>query len=164
MIPLGDWTIELTIGVAIACAVVLVLLWALSYDARWRARYAQYLEARESHLVGMIADSVALYRDGVDERHVPAIVVGQSALSTRYFGSVLPDLRSRYRLTTEDRYAMLCQLARREALINMLEQARSIGCTAVCDVKIDSADLGHTLNRAQRAMIVITATGTAYRV
>lgn len=156
--------VEIIIACALAMVVILLFVWVVSYDARWRARYAQYLEARESHLVGMIADNVALYRDGVDEAHAPSIVVGQSALSTRYFGSVLPDFRSKYHLTTADRYAMLCQMARREALINMLEAASTRGCRAVCDVKIECVDLGHTLNRAQRAMIVVIATGTAYRV
>jgi uncharacterized protein YbjQ (UPF0145 family) len=159
-----DWPVILT-AVAMLVAVVCVgLIWLQTHDARWRARYAAWIASRERAMVGMIADSVGLYRDGLDEKAEPRIVVGQSALSTRYFGGLLPDTRSRLELHESDRYATLCQLARREAVVQMLEAAHAAGFNAVCNVQIDSADVGHTLNRAQRAMVIVTATGTAYRV
>ncbi len=159
-----DWQVMLTLAVALLLAAGLLAIWLMSHDARWRARYAQYLESRERNLVGMIADSVGLFRDGIDESLPPGIVVGQSALSTRYFGNVIPDTVSKYHLQNGDRYTVLCQLARREAVIEMLESARLNGYNAVCNVRVEATDMGHTLNRAQRAMVIVTATGTAYRV
>ena len=161
---LTDFQLILLLAVLLLIVAGIAIVWLQSHDTRWRAGYAQYLESRERQLVGMIADSVGLFRDGIDPRHAPGIVVGQSALSTRYFGNVIPDTVSRYRLQNGDRYTLICQLARREAVIEMLEAAKLNGYNAVCDIQIDATDMGHTLNRAQRAMVIVTATGTAYRV
>ncbi len=161
---MNDWTITILLLAIFIGGIVLLVIWVQSYDSRWRARYAQALAARENELVGMIADSVGLYRDGIDETRPPDVVVGQSALSARYYSNVLPDTRAKYHILNADHYTQICQLARREAVIRMLESARDMGCNAVCNVQIDSTDMGHTLNRAQRAMVMITATGTAYRI
>jgi len=146
---------------AIVFAVGLAAWWAGSYDARWRARYEQELAAREELLAGMIADSSGLFREQCEERIVPGIVVGESALSARYFGNLLPD---RTHASPGTRYTLLSQLARREAVIRMLEAARRAGYNAVCDVKIEAADMGSAINANQRAMVLITAIGTAYRL
>jgi uncharacterized protein YbjQ (UPF0145 family) len=159
-----DWPLILLCVALLVATALIAVIWLQTHDARWRARHAQALDARERELVGMIADGVGLFRDGVDEARTPCVVVGESALSTRYFGPILPDTRSKFRLQSADAYAMLCQLARREAVVRMLEAARSGGFNAVCDVSIEATDVGHALNRAQRAMVVVTATGTAYRV
>jgi uncharacterized protein YbjQ (UPF0145 family) len=138
--------------------------WLTSREERWRARYSQQLGRRESELTGMIADAVGLFRDGTDEQLAPSIVMGQSVLWTPYFNSVFPDTSSRHKITCEEQHGELCRLARREAVVRLLESARAAGFNAVCDIHIDSADLGHTLNASQRAMVVITAVGTGYRV
>lgn len=161
---MSDWGWVLLLSGMLTAFVLLGVVWLQTYDSRWRARYTQMLEFREQQLVGMIADSVGLFRDGVDERTPPVVVVGQSALSARYYGNVLPDTRSKYHIQSGDHYTQLCQLARREAVIRMLESAQDAGFNAVCNVQIDATDMGHTFNRAQRAMVLITATGTAYRV
>ena len=152
--------------------IILVLLllaftgwqWLTSREERWRARYSQQLGQRESEVAGMIADAVGLFRDGTDEQLAPSIVMGQSVLWAPYFNDLFPDASSRHKITHEEKHGELCRLARREAVVRLLENARDAGFNAVCDIHIDSADLGHTLNAAQRAMVVITAVGTGYRV
>jgi uncharacterized protein YbjQ (UPF0145 family) len=138
--------------------------WLTSREERWRARYSQQLGRRESELTGMIADAVGLFRDGIDEQMAPSVVIGQSVLWTPYFNSVFPDTSSRHKINCEQQHGELCRLARREAVVRLLESARDAGFNAVCDIHIDSADIGHTLNASQRAMVVITAVGTGYRV
>lgn len=155
---------EVFLGTIIVLLLAALVLWRwlTGRSERWQAAFADQLAQREALLADIVADGVGLFRDGVDEKTTPEIVVGQSALWTDYFNSVLPDASTRYKLADQDRYADLCRLARREAVVRLLENARTAGFNAVCDVCVESTDMGHTLNAAQRAMVVVTATATAY--
>ena len=61
-------------------------------------------------------------------------------------------------------YQKLLLRARREALVRLLEQARSQGYNAVCNVRLDAADVGGTSGGRGTTMAGIMATGTAYYV
>ena len=64
-------------------------------------------------------------------------------------------------------FTRLFERARREALVRMKEQARELGCDAICNVRFDSADIGGNAAGANRKsrqnMAVALVSGTAWK-
>ena len=63
-------------------------------------------------------------------------------------------------------FTRLFDRARREALLRMKERARELGCNAVCNVRVDSADIGGNAAGAKKKgsnMAVALVSGTAWR-
>ena len=61
-------------------------------------------------------------------------------------------------------YHRLMFRAREEAMVRMMEEARSLGYDAVCNVRIDSADIGGSnKGKPRAAMCAVLVSGTAYR-
>jgi uncharacterized protein YbjQ (UPF0145 family) len=60
-------------------------------------------------------------------------------------------------------YQSLLVRARREALQRVVEQARSMGYNAICNVRYDSTDIGGVSKRKNKVvMVTILASATAY--
>lgn len=61
-------------------------------------------------------------------------------------------------------YASLMQRARREAVLRLIEQAKSEGYNAICNIRLDSADIGGTSTTKHGSIMVsVIGSGTAYQ-
>lgn len=157
------WWIVLDIIGGLLIATLLVAAWILFW--RYRNSLASMLELddREGRLGYILLDNINLYREGVALMPVPQIVVSQSYFVKSYFGSILPDLRSKlFHFVVP--HEMLVNRARRRVIVQLLEQAEQMGFNAVCNLQIEMTDVGASFNASQRAMVIITATGTGYRL
>ena len=127
-----------------------------------RAHMAK-LSKREERVRGVFVSDIGSFPGGVDPTADAALVMGETVIATDYFKSFLAKLRKV--LGGElGAYRSLMVRARREAVVQMLEQAQQHGCDAVCNIRLDPADLGGTGVRSKgMTTVAIVATGTAYR-
>ncbi len=92
---------------------------------------------------------------------VPQFVVAEAALSSDYFRSFIASIRRLFGGEMKSFHALL-QRARREATQRVIEQAQSHGYNAICNLRLDAADVGGNSKRKGAAMVCIIASATAY--
>jgi uncharacterized protein YbjQ (UPF0145 family) len=62
-------------------------------------------------------------------------------------------------------YQSLATRARREALLRIIEKAKSQGYNAICNLRMDSADIGGSAtSKKGSVMVSIIASATAYHI
>lgn len=59
-------------------------------------------------------------------------------------------------------FESLMERARREAILRLVEQAEQGGYNALCNVRLDTVDIGGNIGKRGAAMVSIVATATAY--
>ena len=124
-------------------------------------RHLRRLGEREAVLSYMLVTDLRAYPGGVDTSRTPMMVTGQAVIATDYLKSFLAGLRKI--LGGELRsYRTLMVRARKEAMLRMMEEAQAAGYDAVCNLRLDSADIGGMTGRRGAVMVEAFATGTAY--
>lgn len=123
------------------------------------------LARREAAVRGMLVTDLRRFPGDVETGKPPALVVGEACIATDYWKSFLSSIRKIFGGEMRS-YQTLVDRARREATLRMLETARSLGYNAVCNVRLDTADVGGAAMAAKQVAVTIEilATGTAYRV
>ncbi|MHC4914578.1 MAG: YbjQ family protein [Planctomycetota bacterium] len=152
--------IELALQIGIPA--FFILLGLVVGTAVERAHFRGLAE-RERELAHMLVTDVRSFPGGADPSAGAAMVVGQAVIATDYLKSFLASLKKL--LGGElGSYLSLLDRARREAVLRMLEEARQGGYDAVCNLRLDTADIGGSGVASKGAvMVALIATGTAYR-
>jgi uncharacterized protein YbjQ (UPF0145 family) len=132
-----------------------------------RAREKSHLEdldLREAVLRGMLVTDTRGYVADVDLSHAATMVTGETVIASDYLKNVLAGLRNIFGGEMQS-YLTLVSRARREAILRMMEQAHRRGYDAICNVRLETADIGaNTSNRkGGMPMAAVHAWGTAYR-
>jgi uncharacterized protein YbjQ (UPF0145 family) len=91
----------------------------------------------------------------------PQFVVAEAALSSDYFRSFIARIRRLFGGEMKSFHALL-QRARREATQRVIEQAQALDYNAICNLRLESADVGGNSKRQGAAMVCIIASATAY--
>lgn len=119
------------------------------------------LEQREAASRDVLVTDLRHFPGGISG--VPQMVVGETVVASDYLKSFLARIRNIFGGEVRS-YQSMMDRARREATMRMVERAREQGYDAVCNVRMYTSDLaGHPGSRQKRPMVVIYATGTAYR-
>jgi uncharacterized protein YbjQ (UPF0145 family) len=120
------------------------------------------LAAREREFADMLVTDVRSFPQGAQGAAGATVVVGQAVIATDYLKSFLAGLKKL--LGGElGSYLSLLDRARREAVLRMLEEARRGGYDAVCNLRLDTADVGGSGIAKGVVMVALMASGTAYR-
>jgi uncharacterized protein YbjQ (UPF0145 family) len=91
----------------------------------------------------------------------PQFVVAEAAFSSDYFRTFLASLRRLFGGEVKSFHSLL-QRTRREATQRVIEQAQALGYNAICNLRLDSADIAGNSKRRGAAMACIIASATAY--
>jgi len=140
--------------------VLLTIGW-LAGRAADRSHLAR-LTQREQALAGMPVADVRTFAPAAEATRGAALVVAEVVIATDYLKTFLARLRNIFGGEVKS-YGLLLLRARREAITRLLEQARGLGFNAVCNVRLETADIGgNTASRRGANMAAILASGTAY--
>jgi uncharacterized protein YbjQ (UPF0145 family) len=145
----------------LASPLFLLLLGLLVGRAVERAHFRQ-LRRREAAVAHMLVTDIKTFPGGADPAHTPELIVGQAVIATDYLKSFLAGLRKILGGELKS-YLSLMERARREALLRVLEQAQQSGFNAVCNLRLDTADIGGAMGAKGTVMVSLVASGTAYR-
>jgi len=92
----------------------------------------------------------------------PQMVVGEVVIASDYFKTFLASMRGIFGGEVRSFHSLLSR-ARREATQSVIEQSRELGYNAICNLRIETADVGgSTTNKKGAAMVAIIASATAY--
>lgn len=139
---------------------VLILL-GLIVGKTTESRHLRRLDRREQALDDMLLTDIRSFPGGVDTTKPPTMVTGEAVIATDYLKSFLAKLRKILGGELKS-YRSLMTRARREATLRMMEEAQAQGYNAVCNMRLNSADIGGMAGRRGVAMVEAFASGTAY--
>ena len=92
----------------------------------------------------------------------PQIVVAETVVATDYFKSFLANLRRLFGGEVRSYHSLLSR-ARRETTQRLVEQAQQLGFDAICNLRLETADVGgSSASKKSAAMVAILGCATAY--
>lgn len=119
------------------------------------------IESREAACADVLITETRDYDTHVDEQAGASLVVGQAVIATDYVKTLLAQLRNIFGGEVKS-FLTLVSRARREATLRMIEQAKQEGYNAICNVRLESADIGGNTRARGTPMAAVIASGTAY--
>jgi uncharacterized protein YbjQ (UPF0145 family) len=156
-----EWIIETIILVVIP---LLLLILGFSAGTLNERRHLRSLRRREEQVSGFLVTNVRTYL-APGPGPEPALILGEVVVATDYFKTFAASLKKLIggELRT---YEKLMDRARREALLRVQEQAVQLGYNAICNVRLDFANVGGigATKQAKATMVAVLASATAYSV
>ncbi|NQT53906.1 heavy metal-binding domain-containing protein [bacterium] len=138
---------------------LLILAWITGSTTE--KRHFRRLAARERALKSMLVTDIKTFPGGAIPQQQAALVTGGAVIASDYLKSFFAHIRKIFGGELRS-YLSLMERARREAILRMLEQAHRLGYNAVCNVRLNSADIGGMTGKKGAAMVECFASGTAY--
>jgi uncharacterized protein YbjQ (UPF0145 family) len=159
----GDW-IDVIFGIGIP---VLLIVVGFTIGKVVERRHFADLARREAMLGPMLVTDVRPYAPGALASPQPQMVVVEVVIAADYFKTFVAALKKIIggELRT---YENIARRARAEALLRLKEAAKASGYNALCNLRVDTADIAGKKQqgqaKAQAAMVGVIASATAYRV
>lgn len=126
-------------------------------------RHFKRLDVQEAEYAHIPVTDVRTYLYPVDTQVQPVMVLSTVVVATDYFKTFLAQIRKIFGGELRS-YRSLMERARREGVVRLKQQAIQHQCNAICNVRIDTADIGGATRKKGAAMVGVIVTGTAYRV
>jgi uncharacterized protein YbjQ (UPF0145 family) len=139
-----------------------LLLVGICFGRLAEAGHFRRLARREAATAEMLVTDIKTFPNGFDPSHQGVLVSGQAVIATDYFKSFVAGIRKIFGGELRA-YQTLMTRARREALLRMIEQAKAKGYDSVCNVRLETADIGGTMTNNPAVMVECFAYGTAYK-
>jgi uncharacterized protein YbjQ (UPF0145 family) len=135
------------------------------FVGRWtERRHLKRLEEAEHRLSSVRVSNVKTFPGGVKPGTSVRIVTGESVVATDAFKNYLAKWRNVFGGEVRS-YNTLVDRARRQAVVNVLEQADRAGCNAVCNLRLNTSTIASSSKSRQGSGVVeVLATATAYVV
>jgi uncharacterized protein YbjQ (UPF0145 family) len=159
----GDW-INVIFGIGIPLLLIVI---GFTIGKVTERRHFASLARREAQIGPMLVSNVRPYAPGALASPPPQMVVVEVVISADYFKTFVAGLKKIIggELRT---YENIARRARAEALLRLKETAQSAGYNAMCNVRVDAADVAGKKQqgqaKAQAAMVGVIASATAYRI
>lgn len=93
----------------------------------------------------------------------PTMIHSETVVASDYFKNFISGFRKFFGGEMKSYYTLM-ERARRETLAKLIEQAREMGYNAVCNVRLEPADVSGAVTNPKKksVMVCIIATATAY--
>ena len=136
---------------------LLVMGWGFG-SATERAHLRNLTQREQQLLVQMRVTQVKSFPGAAPAGVPPQFVVAEVVIASDYLKSFLAKLRNFFGGEMHSLQTLMDR-ARREVMLRLAEQARAQGYNALCNVRLDTADIG---SMARMPMAAIIGSATAY--
>ncbi len=149
-------------GLFVQLGLVLFLL-ALGWSAGtfFERRHLRNLQQRESENGLFLITQLKSFPAHVPGEVPPQLIMAEAVVASDYLKSFLAKLRGIFGGEVRSFHSLLNR-ARREATQRIVEQARESGYNAICNLRLETADIGGNMRKKGAAMVAILASATAY--
>ncbi len=124
-------------------------------------RHFRRLDERESSNGGFLITQLKSFPNSAPGSIAPQMIVGEAVIASDYFKTFLAGLRGMFGGEVRSYHSLLAR-ARREATQRIVDQAKELGYDAICNLRVETADIGGSSGRKKAAMVAILASATAY--
>ncbi len=146
------------------CSLLLILIplaMALLVGSWIEHRHLRSIEQREAALAPMLVSDLGSYPYSASGGPPPQMIAAEVVIACDYFKAFLASWKLLFGGRVGS-YQRVVDRARREAALRVLEQARALGYNAVCNLRIESADVGGNTQQSRMPISAVIAFGTAY--
>jgi uncharacterized protein YbjQ (UPF0145 family) len=125
-------------------------------------KHIKSLEEREKACEGFFVSDLKTFPGISDASKEPKMLIGEVTIASDYYKRFAGSLRNFFGGEMKS-YVSLMSRARREAMLRIIEEARAEGYNAICNLRLDSADIGGSATTKKASVMVsILASATAY--
>jgi len=124
-------------------------------------RHFSRLDQREANNGNFLITQLKSFPNYAAAASPPQLILAETVVASDYFKTFLANLRRLFGGEVRSFHSLLSR-ARREATQRVVEQARELGYDAICNLRIETADVGGSTGRGKAAMVAILASATAY--
>ena len=125
------------------------------------ARHYRSIRARERLFSKMLITQLKTFPGLVSTSTKSSLVVAEVVIATDYLKSFLAGVRKIIGGEMKS-YLSLVDRARREAVLRLAQRAHAEGFNAVCNVRMETSDIGGMSKGGKTVMVTLVASGTAY--
>ncbi len=125
-----------------------------------RRHYAR-IERREQEMSDMLLTQVKTFPHAISGERAPELICAEVVVATDYLKSLFAKFRNFFGGEVRS-YQTLMDRARREALLRVQARARHRGHNALCNIRIQTADVGGNSLERKVATVAVIASATAY--
>ena len=143
--------------IGLALTVVFVALGFFAGSAAERKHFAHLAQKEYDTQAVIQTNSKQFLAPSVNMQLPPTMVVAETVIASDYFKNFLSQFRKFFGGELRS-YHSLMDRARRETTVRLLETARSLGYNAICNVRLETADVGGKT----MVMVAILGSATAY--
>lgn len=146
----------------LSIAIPLILI-GMGYFAGRFAEYSHFssLEQREHENLGIVRTNSRAFLVPRTDALPPTLVCAETAIASDYFKNFLSAFRKFFGGEMRS-YNSLMERARRETILRLVEQARSRGYNAICNLRLEPSDIGSNLSQKGSIMVCMIGSATAY--
>ncbi|MDP7033851.1 MAG: heavy metal-binding domain-containing protein [Planctomycetota bacterium] len=134
----------------------------LFIGGRREKNHFQSLALRRAALQDILISDIRTFPGGSSLSAPPKMLTSQVVIATDYFKSFLAGLSKLFGGEIRS-YESLLTRAREEAITRLIEEAHVEGYDAICNLRVDTADIGGGAGSKGVVTVGIMATATAYR-
>lgn len=140
------------------------ILLALGFfvGGRTERKHFANLEDRESAIADFVSTQSKHYLGQPQPGHPPTMIVKEVIIASDYLKTFVAGIRNIFGGEVKS-FESLLERARREALLRIIEEANANGYNAICNLRMETAEIGGNTRRKGTAMASILASATAYR-
>lgn len=125
-------------------------------------RHFANLEEREAAVAGFVSTQSKHFLGIPEPGHAPTMIVKEVIIASDYLKTFLAKLKNIFGGEVHS-FQTLLERARREALLRIVEEAHANGYNAICNLRMDTAEIGGNMRKKGTAMAAVMASATAYR-
>ncbi|HPN85165.1 MAG TPA: heavy metal-binding domain-containing protein [Victivallales bacterium] len=126
-------------------------------------KHLKSLEEREKAVAGFSVSDLKSFPGISTDTPTPKLFTGEVTIASDYYKRFAGGIRNFFGGEMKS-FQSLAVRARREALLRIIEQAKLEGYNAICNLRMDSADIGGSADsRKGSVMVTIIASATAFR-
>jgi uncharacterized protein YbjQ (UPF0145 family) len=153
--------IELVIAIVLPAILIIV---GMMVGRITESRHFANLNLREQATQQMLVTDLRSFPGTVGVEPTPQLVIGEVVIAADYFKTFIAGLKKLIGGELRS-YERILDRARREAVLRVLEQAQAAGYDAVCNMRIETAQIvgSEKQAKAKAAAAAIIASGTAYK-
>lgn len=161
---MNESMVELVIGVFFLLLGVSVPLIGILGGRITEYRHFRSLERREEEYEDFIVTQIKSFPAARSGSPAPAIMYAETVIASDYLKTFFAGIRGIFGGEVRS-FQRMQERARRESLLRLIEQARAQGYNALCNVRLETADVGGgAMTRGKKGfpMSAILASATAY--
>ena len=139
-----------------------LLTLGLIVGGRTERKHFADLQAREAVLSNFVSTQSKHYLGQPQLGQPPTMIVKEVIIASDYLKTFLAGLRKIFGGEVRS-FESLLERARREALLRIIEEAQANGYNAICNLRMETAEIGGNMRTRGTAMASVLASATAYR-
>lgn len=126
-------------------------------------QHFRQLEAHEEAVKDFLVTQVKTFPGAVPGKNPPTLVCAEVVIASDYLKNFLASWRGFFGGEMKS-YSRMTERAKREVIARLVQQAQALGYNAICNVRIETAEIGRAQVKGKPAMASCLGCATAYQI